>query len=345
MHIPDNYLSPSTCAVMGVVMIPIWVKSVSKVKKELSKRKIPLLGVFAAFSFLIMMFNVPTPGGTSAHAVGTALAAIILGPWAAIISTSIALLIQALFFGDGGVLAYGANAFNMGAVMAFSGYFIFKFAKMILAKKFKGSKGELIAAFIAGYIALNLAALCAAIELGIQPLLFHNAAGQALYCPYPLSVSIPAMMSAHSIIGLIEGAVTLVVYGYIKKTSPETIYNSDVKYDGEERTGKVYKGFIGLVIAMVILVPIGLFAASRSAWGEWDGSELKDMIGYLPKGMSHGDIYNAVGSGYGFSGMNEITGYILSAVIGVVVLIILFKILASFKKDDKPNFESRKKDK
>ncbi|MGL5765154.1 MAG: cobalt transporter CbiM [Sarcina sp.] len=339
MHIPDNYLSPSTCAVLGAVMIPVWVRSVSKVKKELSKRKIPLLGVFAAFSFLIMMFNIPTPGGTSAHAVGTALTAIILGPYAGVIATSIALLIQALFFGDGGILAYGANVFNMGFVMAFSGYFIFKFLKT----KIKGPKGDLIAAFIAGYIALLLASLCAAIELGIQPLLFHNAAGQALYCPYPLSVSIPAMLSAHSIIGLLEGTVTVVVYGYIKKTSPGTIYGSKEKDESNiEKSKKVYRGFIALIIAMVVLVPLGLLAASRSAWGEWDSSALKDMIGYMPKGMTQGSMYHAFGDGYGFAGMGEVAGYILSAIIGVVVLILLFKILASFKKDEvKPDFSKK----
>ncbi|MGL4990498.1 MAG: cobalt transporter CbiM [Sarcina sp.] len=330
MHIPDNYLSPSTCAVMAVVMIPVWVKSVSKVKKEVSKKKIPLLGVFAAFSFLIMMFNVPTPGGTSAHAVGTALTAIVLGPYAAVISTSIALLIQCLFFGDGGVLAYGANTFNMAFVMAFSGYYIFKF----LSIRIKGTKGKSIAAFVAAYIAINLAAFCASIELGIQPLLFHNAAGQALYCPYPLSVSIPAMMSAHALIGIIEGAVTVAVYSFIRKTSPGTLYEG-----AKDKTSKIYKGLIALIVAMVILVPIGLFAASRAAWGEWDPSDLKDMIGYVPHGMQSGISYHAFGDGYGFAGMGTITGYILSAVIGAVVLVILFKILASMKKDEPVKFD------
>ena len=330
MHIPDNYLSPSTCAVMGAVMIPVWVVSAKKVKKDLSKKKIPLLGVFAAFSFLIMMFNVPTPGGTSAHAVGTALTSIVLGPYAAVIATSIALLIQALFFGDGGVLAYGANTFNMAAVMAFSSYFIFNFIK----NRVKTSKGEKVGAFIAGYIALNLAAFCASIELGIQPILFHNSAGQALYCPYPLSVSIPAMMSAHAIIGIIEGIVTVAVYSYIKKASDDTIYEKNTT-----GTRKIYRGLIGILVAMVVLVPIGLFAASRSAWGEWDPSSLKNMIGYVPQGMKTGINYNPVGSGYGFAGMGTVTGYILSAIIGVVVLVILFKIIASFKKDEPVNFD------
>ena len=80
MHIPENYLSPGTCTVMGAAMIPIWKYSISKVKRTIDKKKIPILGVCAAFSFLIMMFNIPAPGGTSAHAVGSVLIAIILGP-------------------------------------------------------------------------------------------------------------------------------------------------------------------------------------------------------------------------------------------------------------------------
>ena len=80
----------------------------------------------AAFSFVIMMFNVPVPGGSSGHAVGSALIAIILGPWAAVVCTSVALLIQCLVFGDGGVTAFGANCFNMATVIPFTGYFIYK---------------------------------------------------------------------------------------------------------------------------------------------------------------------------------------------------------------------------
>lgn len=124
MHIPDNYLSPQTCAVMGTAMVPVW-KSVKKVKEEIPKAKIPLLGVGAAFSFLLMMFNVPLPGGTTGHAVGGTLLAILLGPYAACISVTVVLFIQALLFGDGGILAFGANCFNMAFVIPFMGYFIY----------------------------------------------------------------------------------------------------------------------------------------------------------------------------------------------------------------------------
>src|SRR5438309_7387436 len=122
MHIPDGYLSPQTCGTFGAAMVPVWVTAGRRVKKVVKNRYVPLVAIGAAYSFLVMMFNVPIPDGTTAHAVGGVLIAVLLGPWAAVIAVSIALLIQALFFGDGGVLAYGANAINMAIVMPFVGY-------------------------------------------------------------------------------------------------------------------------------------------------------------------------------------------------------------------------------
>lgn len=319
MHIPDNYLSPSTCAVMGVAMVPVWKRTVTKVKNELSKKKMPLLGVCAAFSFLIMMFNVPAPGGTTAHAVGAALIAIILGPYAACIAVTIALLIQALFFGDGGILAFGANTFNMAFVMPFVAHYVFNSIK----RKIKSEKGEYVAAFIAGYISLIMAALCAAIEFGIQPMIFKDAAGAALYCPYALNVAIPAMILPHLIIGLLEGAVTAGVYAYIKKLSPGTIY------EGKKENSK---SLTGLIIAMIVLSPVGLLA-SGTAWGEWGTDEIKELTGFVPKGMEKGFEFSSMAPDYSISGLPEIAGYILSAIAGVALIVIIFKIIGALKKD------------
>src|SRR5262252_7068272 len=126
MHIPDGYLSPETCATLGTAMVPVWLAATRRVKKIVKSRFVPLLALGAAYAFLVMMFNVPIPDGTTAHAVGAVLIAVVLGPWAAVIAVSTALLIQALFFGDGGALAYGANAFNMAFVMPFVGYGVYR---------------------------------------------------------------------------------------------------------------------------------------------------------------------------------------------------------------------------
>lgn len=330
MHIPDNYLSPSTCAVMGAAMIPVWTIAVKKVKKEISKVKIPLLGIGAAFSFLLMMFNVPLPGGTTGHAVGGTLLAILLGPYSACISVTVALLIQALLFGDGGILAFGANCFNMAFVLPFLGYFIYKFIK----DRVKSKSGEYAGIIIGSYLGINFAALCAAIEFGIQPLLFTNTAGQAIYSPYPLSVSIPAMTIPHILVaGIVEVIFTVAIFAFIKKVSPGTIY---------EGAKQKIKAVYGLVVALICLTPLGLLATG-TAWGEWGADEIKDVVsggsalGYVPEGMKKGFSFEAIIPDYAVSGLPDIVGYILSAVGGVAILLILFKIISSLKKDKSGN--------
>lgn len=126
MHIPDNYLSPQTDAVMAVAMVPVWIHCIKKVRATLDREHMAFLGICAAFSFLLMMFNVPLPGGTTGHAVGGALIALLLGPEAAAIAVSVALALQALLFGDGGILSFGANCFNMAFVLPFAAAIVFR---------------------------------------------------------------------------------------------------------------------------------------------------------------------------------------------------------------------------
>lgn len=218
MHIPDGYLGPATCGVFYAVMLPIWALASRIVKKTLKARQVPMLAISAAFSFVIMMFNVPIPGGSSGHATGGVLAAILLGPWVACIALTVALVIQSLLFGDGGITALGANCFNMAFVLPFSGYYIYQ------ALKFKASpdsKRRVIAAGIAGYMALNLTAALTGLEFGIQPLLHKTAGGQALYCPYGLRVALPAMLGEHLLVfGWVEAVVTALVIKYLQKQAP-----------------------------------------------------------------------------------------------------------------------------
>jgi len=219
MHIPDGYISPQTALSFYAIMMPIWGKAIKKVKQTLNRKQVPLLAICTAFSFTIMMFNVPIPGGSSAHAVGAVLIAILLGPWAACIGVSMALVIQALIFGDGGIWAIGANCFNIAFIMSFVGYYTYK---LIMGKAVANPKRQAIAAGIAGYVGLNAAALLTAIEFGIQPLLFHTADGTPLYCMYPLSVTIPAMMLEHLLIaGFVEAFVTTAALAYVRRANPK----------------------------------------------------------------------------------------------------------------------------
>ena len=230
MHIPDNYLSPQTDAVMAVAMVPVWVHCIKKVRATLDREHMAFLGICAAFSFLLMMFNVPLPGGTTGHAVGGALSALLLGPEAAAIAVSVALALQALLFGDGGILSFGANCFNMAFVLPFAAAIVFRALNSRLRDK---NWGTSVSAIVSGWVGLCLAALCAAIEFGIQPMLFTNASGAPLYCPFPLSVAIPAMLIPHMLVaGVIEGVATAAIYGFIKKTAPSVIVGPEA-VDGQ----------------------------------------------------------------------------------------------------------------
>jgi len=309
-------------------MAPVLTVSIKKVKEEMTKAKMPMLGIGAAFSFLVMMFNVPVPGGTTAHAIGGTLIAILLGPFSACISVTVALLIQALLFGDGGILAFGANAFNMAFVLPFVGYFVYKLIK----DRAKSERGEYIGAIAGSYAGINAAAFMAAIEFGIQPLLFHNAAGQALYCPYPLRVSIPAMLIPHlAVVGVVEAVFTASILAFIRKISPGSIYEGEVK-----RSKAIY----ALLAALICLVPLGLLAGA-TAWGEWGPDEIGSVVsggatlGYVPERILNGFKLNAAMADYSVAGLPAAAGYILSAVCGVAIMVILFKIAGSFIKDKK----------
>lgn len=221
MHIPDGYLGPTTCGAFYAVMFPVWVLASRIVKKTLKAKQVPMLAIGAAFTFLIMMFNVPLLGGSTGHAVGGVLVAILLGPWAACIALTVALVIQALLFGDGGITAIGANCFNMAFVLPFVGYYVYR---LISYNAPADSNRRVIAAGIAGYIGLNAAALLTGVEFGLQPLLHHTADGQALYCPYGLRTAVPAMAISHLLIfGWAEAIVTALVVKFLQKQSPELI--------------------------------------------------------------------------------------------------------------------------
>jgi cobalt/nickel transport system permease protein len=317
---------------MTVAMVPVWVHAVKKVQVELPKEKIPLVGVGAAFSFLAMMFNVPLVGGTTGHAVGGTLIALLFGPNAACIAVSVALFLQAVFFGDGGILAFGANCFNMAFVLPYAGYYIYTFIIKRFLKQGQGKSAiHYMAAAIGSYIGINAAAFCASIEFGIQPMLFTDSVGNALYCPYDLSVSIPAMMIPHlAVAGVVEAAFTVAVFAFVRKTAPNLIFQNIKVGKG---TNKKLVPLFALVAVLIAATPLGLIATAP-AWGEWGADEIAEVVtggtelGYTPSGLANGWVLNSPMPDYGLEGMNEVAAYILSAVIGVALLVILFKLFS-----------------
>ena len=275
MHIPDGYLSPATCAVLYGGATPFWYVALRRVRKALHTRLVPLVSLFAAFSFVIMMFNLPLPGGTTGHAVGIGLAAVVLGPWAAMLAVSIAIAIQALFFGDGGITAIGANCFNMAIAGALVAYAVYR---ILAGRAAIGSARRAMAAGLAGYVAINVSALLAAIEFGIQPLLYRDAAGAPLYCPYPLSVAIPAMMLGHlTIAGFAELTISAGVVAFLQRSDPSLLKATAGRGAAlaEPAAARSLRPLWAGLGALLVLTPLGILA-SGSAWGEWMARDFAD---------------------------------------------------------------------
>ncbi|MGV8175964.1 MAG: cobalt transporter CbiM, partial [Methanothrix sp.] len=167
----------------------------------------------------------PIPGGRTGHAVGTAIIGIVLGPWAGLLAISVALVLQALMFGDGGITAIAANCFNMAVVMPFVAYYLYK---LISGSTEIASSRRVIAAAIAGYISLTLAAAFTGVEFGIQPMLHHTAEGVPLYMPYSLNVAVPAMVLEHALgFGILEALVTALIFAYIQRTDASLLYGEE----------------------------------------------------------------------------------------------------------------------
>jgi cobalt/nickel transport system permease protein len=270
MHIPDGYLSPSTCAALYGGTIAAWYVCLKRLKRVLLTRVVPLISVFAALAFVVMMFNLPLPGGTTGHALGVTTAAIVLGPAGAVLSTSLALALQALLFGDGGITTLGANCFNMAVIGSLVAYVCYR---ALAARSPIAARRRVIAAGIAGYLAANASALAAAVELGIQPALFHDAAGAPLYAPYPLKIAIPAMLIGHlTFAGIAEALVSAGLVAYLQAADPGLLMGTS-----GVATATVVRGVSSpassrrlwaAVALLLILTPLGILASGK-AWGEW----------------------------------------------------------------------------
>jgi cobalt/nickel transport system permease protein len=339
MHIPDGYLSPATCAVTFAAAAPFWYVASRKVKRQLHTKLVPLMAVVSAFSFVVMMFNLPLPGGTTGHAVGMAIAAIVIGPWAAALSISVALLIQAVFFGDGGITAIGANCLNMAIVGTFASYGLYR---LIAGHSETTSMRRVVAAGVAGYVGINVAAFAAAVEFGIQPLLFVDATGAPLYAPYPLSIAVPAMMAGHlTLAGIAEAVAGAGMVAALQRYEPELLEATAPRPDAPlaDRWWRTRALWAGLAVFM-LLSPLGLVAAG-TAWGEWSAEDLADPAARQEIAQASGNVAPPVTVPSGLQALaglweppipdyapafmhNKSFGYILSAMMGSGLLLLAF---------------------
>ena len=206
MHIPDGLLDTKTWLTLNVLSAGFLGVSIKKVKDYLDERKVPLMGVVAAFIFAAQMLNFPIGGGTSGHFMGGVFAAILLGPFAGFIVMATVLIIQCFLFMDGGLLALGANIFNMGLIGSVLGYYIYSLIRGII----KNRKGIFIGTFIASWCSIVLAAGVCALELTVSGIV-------------PAGIVIPAMVGVHALIGVGEGLITTAAVSFILTVRPDLL--------------------------------------------------------------------------------------------------------------------------
>jgi len=212
MHIPDGFVSPITYISATAIAIPLIAYAYKKTKEALTDESFALLSSLTAFSFVIMMFNIPIPGGTSGHAVGMGILAILFGPWVAAFCVSITLFIQALVFADGGITVFAVNSIAMGFAGAFGSYAVYKLLD--------GRVNEKAVLFVSGWVGIVVASVVVATVLGIQPMMGLDEQGRPLYFPFALDVTIPAVVGSHALFfGIVEGIATVLVVSFIKKLS------------------------------------------------------------------------------------------------------------------------------
>ncbi len=337
MHIPDGYLSPATSIVMFALVLPFWAIGVRKIRQTMSARSVPLIALMAAFSFVIMMFNVPLPGGTTGHAVGATLAAILLGPEIATVAVSIALIIQAFFFGDGGILAIGANCFNMAVVIPYVGFAIYQ----AISRNAPVRSGRRLAgAALGGWVGVTAGAFFAGFEFGLQPLLFKAADGAPLYAPYPLAVAIPAMVIPHMLVAsVVEGLLAALMVAYLQRS------NSDLLLPGqgpdqarEARPLQKLRWLWASLVLLALASPLGLLAPG-TAWGEWTTEQLTRLgLQSVPAGMTQlAGLWGAPLARYELPGLGNLKlGYLLSAAVGLLVtglVVWLFTLLLTARPE------------
>lgn len=292
MHIPDGFLSVLVSIIFWIVSIPVIGVALKKVNRQLAESKVPLMGVMAAAIFAGQMLNFTVAGGTSGHLLGAALAAILLGPWAAVLVMTAVVTVQALIFQDGGILALGANLFNMAVIGTFVSYAVYS----LFTRFFKNySRGHYVAGFIAAWMSIVIASLSCGLQLA--------ASGTT-----PANIAVPAMATVHALIGIGEGLITLGALIFIQATRKDLLISSEVKA-GSNRGVLIGGSLIAILLA--VLSPI---ASSHP-----DGLErVAENLGFIE--LAKEAVYKVIPD-YVVPGINNpALATIVAGVIGTIIV-------------------------
>ncbi|HZZ44196.1 MAG TPA: energy-coupling factor ABC transporter permease [Tepidisphaeraceae bacterium] len=303
MHIPDGFLNGRIAAVAGVLSAGAIAMSVRQTRKYLPARKVPLMGLTAAFVFAAQMLNFPVAGGTSGHMVGGVLCSVLLGPSAAILVISSVLIVQCFVFADGGVLALGANIFNMAVVCSVGGYYVYSAVYRLMPTK----RGRLVAVAFSSWVATVLAAIVCAGEL-------------ALSGTIGWSIAFPAMAGVHMLIGVGEAIITTLVIFAMMQSRPDLLEGAAL----ENKKGYWEIMVFGAVIAIGLALFVSPFAC---AWP--DGLDhVADALGFMGR-EAKGRIIPSPMPDYVFPGVKFVgLATSIAGVVGTVVAFGLAVVLA-----------------
>lgn len=292
MHIPDGFLSVLLSIVLWVISVVLIGIALRKTGQTIGERQVPLMGVLAAAIFAGQMLNFSVTGGTSGHLLGAAIAAILLGPWPAVLVMTSVVAVQALLFQDGGILALGANLFNMAIIGPFVAYALFT----LLMKLFKKQTwGLFIAGFIAAWSSIFIASLACALQL-------------ALSGTSPANIAVPAMGAIHALIGIGEGLITIGALAFIFAARKDLL-----KADANKPARNIGVVVGGLLISLVLVV-LSPLASSHPDGLEW----VAEKHGFIE--VAREAFYNIVPD-YSMPGIsNPALATIAAGILGAVIV-------------------------
>ncbi len=298
MHIPDGFLSTLVSISLWVVSAGAIAYALQRVGKDLGERQVPLMGVLAATIFAGQMLNFSVTGGTSGHLLGAAIATILLGPWPAVIILTCVVSIQALVFQDGGLLALGANIFNMAVVGVAVSYFVYTSLRKLIGDK---SWAIFVSGATAAWLSIVIASLAAALEL-------------ALSGTSPANIAVPAMGGIHMLIGIGEALITVGALAFLYSARRDLLAQSPQGEGGSAAStgGAVVWTFgLGIALFLAILSPL---ASSHPDGLEW----VAEQKGFLD--TARGPLFNLIPD-YVFPGIpNEALATILAGIIGALMV-------------------------
>ncbi|NTW98058.1 MAG: cobalamin biosynthesis protein CbiM [Oscillochloris sp.] len=300
LHIPDGFLSVPVAVAWWVLTVIAVGVAVRQVGDSLNERQIPLMGVMAAFIFAAQMLNFPVLGGTSGHLLGGVLVALLLGPWAGILVMACVVALQALLFQDGGLLALGANIFNMGVATALIGSFM----GTPLLRIFGGKRwGLVVVGFITAWISVMTAATLTCVQLVLSGL--------------PAGVVFPAMLFVHMFIGVGEGLITVAALGFVISTRPDLVTTLAGYLNPDALRRPVDRGSMIGVTGVGLLLAVGAALLSPLASPDPDGLErVAEDKGFLGRALD--PLFNLLPD-YTIPGLSGAASTILAGIVGLLI--------------------------